>query len=296
MQYTQWQRTAQYLDYEGHRIAYYQAGTGPKLTFIHGFPTSSHDWVRVWSRLQDQYSLLALDLLGFGQSSKPRPHSYNFTQQAHIVRAVWQHLGITQTTVIAHDYGSTVALELIAQQKEGDFTGASTVKAAHPLPQLQQVLLLNGGIVQGVYRPRIIQRLMASFLGPALGLVLGRGSLARNFRAIFGPQYPLTDAEIDDFWSAIEVSNGKWALPYIGRYLHERAARHRRWEAAIANPGVPLHHFWGLFDPISGQAMVDAMQDLNPQLQGQALDGVGHYPQWEKPEELAAYIRWMTGA
>lgn len=269
-----------YLTFKSHRIAYYRTGKGPLLTFIHGFPTASDDWKKVWPLLENEFDLLAIDLLGYGHSDKPRPHNYSIFEQADLIETVWKDLNVNATRLIAHDYGCTVALELIHRHKKRELNTL-----------INDLLLLNGGIVPGAYRPRVIQRLLASRLGPWLGVFLGRNSLARNFRAIFGPDYQLTEAEIDGFWSSINQQNGKWALPYLGRYLHERKQHAQRWQESLAAPGVPLYFFWGLFDPISGRAVYEGMRSLNPAATGTALETVGHYPQWEQPEQLASLIR-----
>lgn len=269
--------------FNGHQVAYYHAGSGPLLTFIHGFPTSSHDWSKVWPLLENNYQLLAIDLLGYGSSAKPRPHNYSIFEQADLVESVWSELGFGKSMVVAHDYGSTVALELLHRHQQGELKVS-----------ISSAVLLNGGIVQGAYQPRLIQRLLASKIGPLLGVFLGRSSLARNFRAIFGPAYPLSDQEIDAFWAGIDEHNGKWALPYLGRYLHERKTHALRWQNSLANPGVPLYYFWGLFDPISGKAVFEGLRQLNPEATGLAFEEVGHYPQWERPEELAALLLSKT--
>lgn len=267
------------LTFRGHRIAYYHTGSGPLLTFIHGFPTSGLDWRKVWSLLENNYQLLAIDLLGYGNSAKPRPYNYSIFEQADLVEATWNYLGIKTSKIIAHDYGSTVAIELLHRHKHGEL-----------FTEITSALLLNGGIVPGAYKPRPIQRLLASKIGPMLGIFLGRNSLARNFRAIFGPGYDLTENDIDEFWGAVNKHNGKWVLPYLGRYLHERKAHAQRWQDILVEPGVPLHYFWGLFDPISGRAVYEGLKKLNPSVTGIAMEDVGHYPQWERAEELAQLI------
>src|SRR5215218_11392351 len=67
-----WIRDGHYVTLRGHRIFTRTAITPGKapLLLIHGFPTASYDWHRVWPALAERYSLYALDLLGFGLSAK----------------------------------------------------------------------------------------------------------------------------------------------------------------------------------------------------------------------------------
>lgn len=87
----------------------------PPLLLIHGYPTASYDWHRVWSRLAARHSLYALDLLGFGLSAKPVGTDYPIGLQADLCMALLDDCGVTNAHVLAHDYGDTVAQELLAR-------------------------------------------------------------------------------------------------------------------------------------------------------------------------------------
>ncbi|WP_240615543.1 alpha/beta fold hydrolase [Alteromonas facilis] len=73
---SQYRQSARYAQLKGHSIAFWQhtnpssAGT---VLFIHGFPSAAWDWHHQWAALAHDYSLVALDLLGFGLSDKPHP-------------------------------------------------------------------------------------------------------------------------------------------------------------------------------------------------------------------------------
>src|SRR5215211_7303684 len=63
-------------------------GSGPWLTLLHGFPTSSWDWARVAPALERRFRVLAADFLGFGDSEKPTRHAYSIFEQADLVEAL----------------------------------------------------------------------------------------------------------------------------------------------------------------------------------------------------------------
>ena len=69
-----WIGAGTYVTLRGHRMFTRTAITPGKepLLLIHGYPTASYDWHRLWPGLAERYSLYALDVLGFGLSSKPR--------------------------------------------------------------------------------------------------------------------------------------------------------------------------------------------------------------------------------
>lgn len=88
----------------------------PVIVLIHGFPTASWDWWKIWHKLRANYRLIAMDMLGFGFSDKPAGHPYSIMEQADIVEALVRDKQLQQFHVLAHDYGDSVAQELLARQ------------------------------------------------------------------------------------------------------------------------------------------------------------------------------------
>ena len=117
-------------------------GSGPPMTLLHGFPSSSHDWAKVAPALAERHALLMPDFLGFGASEKPRDHEYSLHEQADLVEALWAHEGSQATMLVAHDYAVSVAQELLARRAEGKL--AVDLRAVH---------LLNGGLYPDLHRP-----------------------------------------------------------------------------------------------------------------------------------------------
>jgi pimeloyl-ACP methyl ester carboxylesterase len=75
----------------------------PPLLLVHGYPTASYDWHRLWPALADRYSLYALDLLGFGLSAKPQDATYPIALQADLCEALLARFGLDRPHVLAHD-------------------------------------------------------------------------------------------------------------------------------------------------------------------------------------------------
>ena len=155
-------------------------GMGPWITAIHGFPTSSWDFEPVSRKLRVGHRILAPDLLGFGDSDKPAGHDWSAFEQADIIEALWRHFGVTETRVLAHDVGLTVALELLARHEERRL-GA----------QLSDLTLLNGGVYTGFHRPRQIQVLLQRpVLGALIARLLNESSFSKALAEVFGPEHP----------------------------------------------------------------------------------------------------------
>lgn len=271
-----WYASAQFDNVAGYRIAWWQKGQGGPLVLIHGFPTAAWDWQYVWEALSRRFHVIALDLLGFGRSEKPWPHRYSIFEQADLVQALLKALGINHYHVLAHDYGDTVAQELLARHNE--------------LPQgqgfLQSVCLLNGGLFPETHKPVLMQQLLASPVGPLISRFFNRGALARSFRKIFGEKTPPSQEELDGFWSLIAHDNGAQVFPGLIRYMQERREYRERWVGALQRAAIPLKLINGNTDPISGVHMARRYQALIPGADITHLTGIGHYPQVEAPCEV----------
>jgi pimeloyl-ACP methyl ester carboxylesterase len=240
----------------------------PPLLLIHGYPTASYDWVRVWPRLAARHSLYALDLLGFGSSEKPRDCDYPIALQADLCMALLDECGVTGAHVLAHDYGDTVAQELLAREREGRLRLASMV-------------FLNGGLFPETHRARAIQKLLAMpVLGPLLARSMSYGKFEATMLSISGSAPP-TREELQDLWVLIERDGGRQALARLINYMEQRRRNRPRWVGALVDSKVPRRLICGAVDPVSGRHLAERYREFVPDPDVVVLEDVGHYPQLE---------------
>ena len=282
----QWAASGRMIDWRGHAIFTRAGGRAdaPALLLIHGFPTASWDWEALWTPLAERHRLVTLDMLGFGLSDKPARHDYSLMAQADLCEHVLAQAGVAEYHVLAHDYGDTVAQELLA-------------RAAEPgeRPRLRSVALLNGGLFPETHRPELVQRLLLSPLGPLVGRLASRRTLAKTMRRIFGPRTPPDDALIDTFWTLMTTHDGQAVMHRLIRYMVERRTHRARWVGALQAARVPLKLIAGAADPISGAHMAARYRELVPRPDVTLLDGIGHYPQVEAPDAvLSAYVAFRS--
>lgn len=274
-----WRAQGKDMTFQGHAIRYWTAGQGEPLLLIHGFPTASWDWHYLWTALADHYQVIACDMLGFGDSAKPRGHAYSLLEQADVQQALLAHLNVSAPVhVLAHDYGDSVAQELLARHEEGRFALASCV-------------FLNGGLFPETHHPVRVQKLLLSPIGPLIGRLFSRKKLAVSFAKVFGPQTQPSEAELDDFWSLIASGNGPAVMHLLIRYMPERRVQRERWVSAMQATRVPMRVIDGAVDPISGAHMVARYRELIAEADTVLLDGIGHYPQTEAPAQVLAHYR-----
>ena len=279
-----WRAQGREFDFAGHAIRYWTAGQGEPLLLIHGFPTASWDWHRLWQPLAAKYRVIACDMLGFGYSAKPRGHAYSLVEQADLQQALLAHLGIDGPVhVLAHDYGDSVAQELIARHQEGRL-------------QLASCVFLNGGLFPETHYPVLTQKLLLSPLGPLLGRLFSRAKLKANFDRVFGPQTPPGEDELDAFWALIAHNDGPKVMHRLIRYIPERQLNRERWVTAMQRTEVPMRVIDGAVDPISGAHMVRRYRELIERPDTVLLPAIGHYPQTEAPAQvLEHYLDFRDG-
>ena len=175
--------------------------------------------------------------------------------------------------VLAHDYGDSVAQELLARHYEARI-------------HLSSCVFLNGGLFPETHRPVLMQKLLLSPLGWMIGRAFSRDALVKSFRQIFGPQSRPTESELDDFWSLVDSNRGPRILHKLISYIPERRVQRDRWVSAMQRGEVPLRVIDGEVDPISGAHMVQRYRQLIPNPDTVLLPGIGHYPQTEAPAQV----------
>jgi len=101
----------------GHRVSYRQAGWGPVVVLIHGITGSSLTWEEVIEPLAERYTVVAPDLLGHGESAKPRG-DYSLGAYASGIRDLLAALGHSRATVVGHSLGGGIAMQMAYQFPE----------------------------------------------------------------------------------------------------------------------------------------------------------------------------------
>lgn len=251
----------------------------PTLVVLHGYPTSSHDYYRVLDDLAGTCRVIVHDHLGFGLSDKPRDYSYSLIEQTDMALLLWQKLGVRSAHVLGHDYGTSIATELLARWNRG----------FRPV-QLESMTLCNGSVHIELAKLRVIQKLLRNHtLGPLVAQLSTQRIFNRNMRKLWHDPGVLPQADLDVMWALLTRDGGRAVLPKITQYLRDRVLFWHRWIGALQQSQLPLSFLWGAEDPIVGGDVAKVHHDEAPGSRLTILDGVGHYPMLESPE------RWTEG-
>jgi len=277
----EWWAEGHFIKVDGRRIFTHVTGAGPTLVFLHGFPTSSHDWAEVIADLSAGFRCVTFDHLGYGASDKPHDADYSSIVQTDRALNILQSLGVTRATVIGHDLGGILLQQFLHRALHGQV----------PSLEIEQAIFSNSSVYPKLYRPTPTQ---LALVDPAQGKLLAtkvtRDTLAASMMTIF-PTNPPTSDRIDDLWAAISRNDGQHLWPAQLIYMKERADLGEGWVDAMRRTNKPLGFIYGLADPISGEHILNEVETGLPDAQRIGLAGLGHYPQIESAQEFNAALR-----
>ncbi len=276
-----WARRGRFVTLaEGPRMFCVQEGQGPDLLLVHGFPSTSHDYAAALPFLTSRFRVTLFDQLGFGFSDKPAGDvSYSLLDQGRRAGEVAHVLGIERARVLGHDMGLTVAVEMLCRHEAGTLGFA-----------MQTLGLCNGShLVELANITALQQALMTDDGAAAFAASYDPERFAQGFRFVWADasRTPEVDIRAVAYWMAL--NGGLDIIGRIARYNLERTTLADRWRSILGRTDVPISVVWGDRDPI---AVIEIGRRLAEMSRGPltVLEGIGHYPQMEAPQEWAAAI------
>jgi pimeloyl-ACP methyl ester carboxylesterase len=248
-----------------------EAGDGPPLLLVHGWPQHWWAWRKVIPRLAERYRVLAVDLRGHGWSDAP-PGDYAKATFAADLLALLDAEGIERTKILAHDWGGYASFLLAMDHPE----------------RVERLVVLD---VPPPVRPPLSPRLAlvpVALLYQLPIVTLGARLFERStfyvrtlIKVGSGPDARWSDAELDSFAARFQEPARARASAAIYRTFQRRELFARRSIDELRVPSLLLMGAAGLFNRL-----------LPPRPQGaltvEAIPRSGHFIAEEKPDELLA--------
>jgi pimeloyl-ACP methyl ester carboxylesterase len=267
-----------YMELHGDRVAYQDVGTGPEaLLLIHGMAGSSETWRAVIPQLSRKYRVVAPDLLGHGQSAKPRG-DYSLGAFAVLLRDLLDELGITRATIVGQSLGGGVAMQFVYQ---------------HPDYCQRLILISSGGLGPDVgWTLRLLSAPGAELIMPVIAPrpVLAAGNKLRSWFGALGLQSP-RGAEVWSAYSSFSDAETRQAflrtLRSVVDYRGQAVSALNRLHMAGELPTMVI---WGDHDRIIPVEHGYAVHEARPGSRLEVLEGVGHFPHVERPSEVVDLI------
>jgi pimeloyl-ACP methyl ester carboxylesterase len=271
-----WQKSGEFFDYNGLPIFFRRSQNQAAVTLLlHGFPSASWDWHKVWNALAEKYALLAFDMIGYGFSAKPADFNYTTFAQVDLLQALLEKLQVERVNIFAHDYGNTITQELLARRAENrlKFT-------------IDSICFLNGALFPETHRPILAQKILISPLGFLFGKFITDSRFENSLASVFGKKTQPTREELNSFRRLFQHNGGRNIAHLLIRYMTERRTHRERWVGALEKADVPFRMINGLADPVSGAHLVQRFREIMPHTDIIELPEIGHYPQVEAPQTV----------
>lgn len=277
MQHTlqRWREEGKYIDFKKYKIFYkFSAKPNAQTIFlIHGYPTSSFDWSKIWNQLADQYQIVAIDLLGLGFSDKPHKYSYCVQDHADQCMGLIEHLNLKHVHLIGHDMGVGIIQELLDRQQNAGLSFS-----------IDSAIFMNGSLFAEVYRPRLIQKLMGSSVGHCINFFLSYRLFSKNMKNMFDQNHQPSALELEQWYKQLNINNGKKCLVQLNRSIFDRFKHRDRLVGALINSSIPMLLINGKNDPNSGEHMAKRYKEIIPHPQVVEIENCGHWTPWEQPD------------
>jgi len=245
------------------------------MVILHGYPTSSYDYYKVLPELSKHYRVIVHDHLGFGFSDKPLDYSYSLLDQADVALQLWQQLGVKKVHLLAHDYGTSVATEIIARNNNNELT-----------IEIENLTLCNGSMHIELSQLRTIQKLLKNkWLGKYVAKLTTYAIFSKNLRNVYFDKTKVSNNELKDMWMQLEYNEGRKVIHKLSQYINERYTYWNRWIGALKETNLQTNIVWAKNDPVAVPAIARliATEISNNKLFW--IENTGHFPMLENPDE-----------
>ena len=245
------------------------------MVILHGYPTSSYDYYKVLPELSKHYRVIVHDHLGFGFSDKPLNYSYSLLEQADLALQLWQLLGVKKVHLLAHDYGTSVATEIIARNNNHELT-----------IEIEKLTLCNGSMHIELSQLRTIQKLLKNkWLGKYVAKLTTYAIFSKNLRNVYFDKTKVSNNELKDMWMQLEYNDGRKVIHKLSQYINERYTYWNRWIGALKETNLQTNIVWAKNDPVAVPAIARliATEISNNKLFW--IENTGHFPMLENPDE-----------
>jgi pimeloyl-ACP methyl ester carboxylesterase len=262
---------------DGLTLHYVADGRGPAVVLVHGLGGFAESWRHNIPALARVATVFAVDLPGFGRSSKP-PARYRLGDAVRALHGFIQAMNLERVAIVGHSLGGAVGL---------------TYALTHPA-RVERIALLGALVPGSSYRPSVPYRVAAMpVLGELLALCacgpLYRAALARCFHA---PAASEIDFLVREGYAARTSPEAKAAylatLRDVRRDIVEHAADYRQALATLELPVLVIH---GRQDRVISSAHCHEAAELLPHPHVRWIEACGHFPQIEYADVVNG---WLT--
>jgi pimeloyl-ACP methyl ester carboxylesterase len=276
-----------FVDIGDIRVHHTHGGRGSPVLFIHGLGSSGYmEWRHNLESVASRHRVFAPDLPGYGRTEKPRAR-YTIPYFARFVERYMEDRGLRSVSLVGASLGGRIALEVALEEPRlvHKLVLVNTLGLGRPKAQMAQVAY---GLVT---IPRVGEAVM-KFTRGALNWAsptMIRRVAARYAGATSDLEKTLDDAYLDDLRELYAMDEFHSAyLSTVRSLIHPRAlfGGHHDVTARLNELKVPVQLIWGGDDPLFPVVHAARAHSLIDGSRLAVIEGAGHTPQAERPEEF----------
>ena len=269
----------QHVTVHGHRRAFVRMGSGPALLLLHGLGCDHTTWAPVMESFARTHTVIAPDLLGHGESDKPRA-DYSLGGYANGMRDLLTVLGIDRVTVVGHSFGGGVAMQFAYQFPE----------------RAERLVLVSSGGLGPEVSPAI-RAITTPGFHQAMSLLAAPGvrhvtTAAMRLLAGTGVSQLRDLDEVADIYDSFKDPRTRAAIAHVVRAVVDwRGQIVTMADRAYLTEAMPMCVVWGADDVVIPVAHASNASALAPTARIEVLPNAGHFPHKDHPERFAKIVR-----
>ena len=268
----------QRLTIHGHERAFVKLGEGPVLLLLHGLACDHTTWLPVMHRLAKRFTVIAPDLLGHGQSAKPRA-DYSVGGYANGMRDLLTVLGIDKVTVVGHSFGGGVAMQFAYQ---------------FPERTERMILVAPGGLgpevspfIRAITLPGFHQVIGAATM-PGVRQA-GKAALRGLHRT--GASVARDLGEVAEIYESFKDPHTRAAIRHVVRACVDlRGQVVTMVDRAYLTQAMPMLVVWGAEDRVIPVSHAENAARLAPGAVVEIMEDSGHFPHKDHPDRFVKVV------
>ncbi len=264
----------------GVRIHFVRAGQGDPVVLLHGFPQTWYMWRKIIPALAERYTVIAPDLRGFGESSKPID-GYDKRTVAEDIYQLVRGLGFEKIFLVGHDLGGPAAY---------------AYACAHP-EDVRRLVILDVEITidratAAEYFTRLFHLSFHAEPDIAVALVAGRERvyLTHFYRKCYNPG-AFSHADIDEYIAAFSAPGAlRASMAHYGAIWTDLKHNIENAKTLLEMPVLALGGEMSF-----GERTVSSARKIAKDVRGRSLPRCAHWVAEEEPEALLAELLTFFG-
>ncbi len=265
------QADAQRVRIQGHDLAYHRQGHGSPVLLVHGITSYSFIWRNLFAQLAQQHDVVAVDLLGCGESDMPLDLCYGVAAHAERLEAFTQALGLGPFAFVGHDIGGGIAQRFAVQHPDRLTHAVVMNGVAFDYWPVQPILTMRTPIVR--------QMAMATLDLGAFNLIVKRGVFHKE---------RVTPELMAYFCKPMQTREGRKAFLHFAESLDNRDLTEITEE--LRRTRVPFLIIRGMDDVYLSAEIAHRLHREIPGSRLVEIPEAGHFIQEDQPDRLVAEL------